>query len=375
MDYFIDECGHTGDLAKGSTIPDFGSQPIFTLAAIGIADSSSLELEIDRLKTKHGIKLSELKSSGMRDRPSFTLDLVRFICDERYPFFLEIMDKKYFIAANITSIQLLPPIRGLAEDARANFIKNTIADYILEQAPDDVFATFIDACKAPSDATLRTQMEALIEFAHSAASADGPQFAIGELATTALNEYREACGQGRENAFLRYLPIPDDNKYNKPVWMLPNLSAFTNIYARVNLFQKGRLSNVRLVHDEQLQFDSILEKSKAAAESLQHAAVEVFTPHSDFHFRETASLSFENSTTSTGLQVADIVAGFCMRYVKEFFTDRNSVPIAAHQTYDLLRRYTDERNGVGVNLVTSYRWHRELSLFVAQRGSPAPPLE
>jgi hypothetical protein len=41
MDYFIDECGQTGDLAKSSAISGFGDQPIFTLAAIGTADASS----------------------------------------------------------------------------------------------------------------------------------------------------------------------------------------------------------------------------------------------------------------------------------------------------------------------------------------------
>jgi hypothetical protein len=183
--------------------------------------------------------------------------------------------------------------------------------------------------------------------------------------TIALNEYCEARDEGQEGVFLKYLPSPDDNKYNKPVWMLPNLSAFTNIYARINLFQKGQLSNARLIHDEQFQFDSILEKSKATAEALQHAAAEMFTPHSDFHFRESASLSFASSSTSTELQVADIVAGFCTRYVKDFFNDRTAVSTLGHQTYDLLRRYTDETNGVGVNLVTLNSWHRDLSLYVA----------
>jgi hypothetical protein len=365
MDYFIDECGQTGDLAKNNAISGFDDQPIFTLAAVGVADATSLQTEVDRLKTKHGVKLPELKSSAMRDRPGFTLDVVSFLCRERYPLFLEIMDKKFFIATNITSIQLLPPIGGLVEDARTNYFKNAIADYILEQAPDGVFATFIEACKLPSDATLRTQIETLIAFASSAPSENGPPIAIRDLATTALSEYCEARDAGQEDVFLRYLPIPDDNKYNKPVWMLPNLSAFTNIYARINHYEKGQLSHVLLIHDEQLQFDSILEKSKATAESLQDAAARLFTPHSDFHFRQSAPLGFASSATSTGLQIADILAGFCMRYVKDFFADRKTVPLAAHQTYDLLRRYTDETNGIGVNLVTSYRWHRELSVFVA----------
>lgn len=138
------------------------------------------------------------------------------------------------------------------------------------------------------------------------------------MATTALRDYEENRAAGHVNAFLEYLPIPD-NKFKKRVWILPNLSAFTNIYARMNLYQKGRLADVRLIHDEQLQFDEILEASKGAAEALRERAVEMFTPHSDFNFQESASLSFASSTKSVGVQVADILAGFCMRYVRDFF--------------------------------------------------------
>jgi hypothetical protein len=363
MDYFIDECGQTGDLAKGDAISGFGDQPVFSLAAIGVADELSLQKEVDRLKTKHGIRVSELKSSARRDRPEFTFDVVKLICGERYPCFLEVVDKKYFLATHITSRQLLPPIRGLSEDARTHFVKNAIADYLFERAPDDVFAKFIEACKSPSDVTLRAQLGALIAFARAAPSDEDPSVAVYELATTALNEYREARDEGREEAFLDYLPIPDDNKHKKAVWVLPNLSSFTNIYARINRYEGGSLSDIRLIHDEQLQFDSILETSKAAAESLQHEAARCFTPHSDFHFRESASLSFASSSKSTGLQIADILAGFCMRYVKDFFADRKHVSPVAHQTYDLLRRYTDASNGIGVNLVISSRSASALTGF------------
>jgi hypothetical protein len=322
-----------------------------------------LQKEIDRLKRKHGIQASELKSSARRDRPEFTFDVLKLICGERYPCFLEVVDKKYFLATHITSRQLLPPIRGLSEDARTHFVKNVIADYLFERAPNDVFVKFVEACKSPSDATLRAQFEALIAFAHAAPSNEDPSIAVYQLATDALNEYRNARDEGREEAFLDYLPIPDDNKHQKPVWVLPNLSSFTNIYARINRYEEGGLSDIRLIHDEQLQFDSILQTSKRVAESLQHEAARFFTPHSDFHFRETASLSFTSSNKSMGIQIADIFAGFCMRYVKDFFNDRKHVSPVAHRTYDLLRRYTDPANGIGLNLVMSSRFASALSLF------------
>jgi hypothetical protein len=363
MNYFIDESGQTGDVARLNALSGFSDQPVFCLAAIGIADEPYLEQEINRLREKYDIRLNELKSSARRERPEFTHEVIRLVCTERYPFFLEVMDKKYCLAAHITSRQLLPPIRGLAADPRTHFFQNLVADYLFDRLPDAVFAKFIEACLSPSHETLSAQFSALIDFTRADAGAGEVAAVACDLATSAQKDYEEARAEGRNKAFFDYLPIPDDNKYQKRVWILPNLSAFTNIYARINLYEKRRLANVRLIHDEQLQFDEILEISKRSAEGLGESAAEMFTPHSDFHFRESAALSFASSTKSAGVQVADILAGFCMRYVKSFFTDHKGVTPIAYQTYDLLRRYTDPTNGIGVNLVMSSNCADALSLF------------
>lgn len=365
MDYFIDESGQTGDVARLNALSGFSDQPVFCLAAVGVTDELSLEKEINRLTEKHRIRFDELKSSARRERPEFTYEVVKLVCTERYPFFLEVMDKKYYLAAHITSRQLLPPIRGLVADPRTHFFQNLVADYLFDRLPDAVFAKFIAACLSPSHETLTAQFSALIDFAHADAGAGEVAEIACDLATTAQKDYEEARAEGRDKAFFDYLPIPDDNKYQKRVWILPNLSAFTNIYARVNLYEKSRLANVRLIHDEQLQFDEILEISKRTAEGLGESAAEMFTPHCDFHFKESAVLSFASSTKSVGVQVADILAGFCMRYVKDFFADLPKIGPVAHHTYDLLRRYTNPTKGIGVNLVTSSNWAAALRLFSA----------
>ena len=334
------------------------------MAAVGVADEPSLEEEINRLKEEHGIRLGELKSSARRERPEFTYEVVRLVCTGRYPFFLEVMDKKYFLAAHITSRQLLPPIRGLAADPKTHLFQNLVADYLFERLPDVVFAKFIEACLTPSHETLSAQISALIDFAHTDSEVEHLSAIVCDLAKTAESDYRAALAEGRHNSFLDYLPIPDNNKFQKPVWILPNLSAFTNIYGRINLHERGRLVNIRLIHDEQLQFDEILEVSKEGTEALRVGAAEMFTPHSNFDFRESAaSLAFASSIKSVGLQVADILAGFSMRYVKDFLIDHKQVRPIAHQTYDLLRKFTDPTGGVGVNLVMSSNWARVLSLL------------
>jgi hypothetical protein len=355
MDYFIDESGNTGDLANSDAAFGFGDQPIFSLAAIGIADEPSLAIEIDRLKAKHRIQLSELKASALYDRPEIILEIVRLLCVGRIPYFVEVVDKKYFLSAHITSRQLLPSIAGVPEDARLNYVRNVVADYLYERAPDEVFVKFVTACKLPSDATLRAELDALLEFSRIALDDEEPAIAVFQGAMATLGEYQVLCDSGRADAYLEFLPIPDQSKHGKPIWVLPNLSAFTNIHARLNRYVRGNLSAVRLIHDEQVHFDDILRSSKEMAESLGGRAEELFTRHSDFNFRESASLSFSCSETSTGLQVADVVAGFCMRFAKDLFSGGKQPSQAAHEAYSLLIRFGNVWNGVGINQVVSTR--------------------
>jgi hypothetical protein len=353
MDYFIDESGNTGDLARSDAAFAFGDQPIFSLAAVAVREELSLIAEIERLRVRHGIQGNELKSSALTDRPRFVRDIVSYLCAEGHPYFLEVVDKKYQLSCYITQGQLLPPIPGVPEDERLHDVRNVVADYLYERAPDDVFLKYLAACKTPSDATLRAQLEALLEFARTAPEDEVQSVAVYDGATSALEEYDAALSDGKDKAYLKFLPVPDESKRGKPIWMLPNLSAFTNIYARINLYEKGNVSAVRLIHDEQVHFDHILQASKETTESLRERADEVYTPHADFNFRESATLSFSHAADSMGLQIADVLAGFCMRYAKDFFTKGRRPSQAAHEAYDLLIQFTNPLNGVGINHVMS----------------------
>ena len=209
MNYFIDECGQTGDIARLDALSGFSNQPIFCLAAIGVASELSLKEKINGLKKKHGIRLGELKSSARRERPEFTYEVVRLVCTERYPFFLEVVDKKYFLATHITSRQLLPPIGGLAADPKTHLFQNLVADYLFERLPNAVFGKFIDACLSPSHEALSAQLLALIEFARADSAGEDLAAIVCDLAITAEKDYEEARAEGWDSQIhsLPYLQL------------------------------------------------------------------------------------------------------------------------------------------------------------------------
>lgn len=352
--YYIDESGHSGDLIKSGKALDFDGQPIFSLACFGVSDETLLDDAIVCLASKHRITSLELKSRSLKKKPGFTLDLVELICSESLPFFIEVVDKKFFLCINIVNHHIVPPSAGIEQDYLTNFTCNRFADYLYDYAPITVFEKFLAACSDPSELTLRESFHALMCLVESdrvkSAEAEGIRMNLVE----SLDDY-ESMKQNNEKAHLQFLPSPDNSKRLKSIWILPNISSFCNIYARINLFHAGDLSGICMIHDEQKHFDEILENSKQSAESLLKSGSSVYTPHANYNFNQSAPLFFAESGRSNGIQVADMLAGFVMRYFKDAVFDAKSISPQLHTAFDMLLAHSNPTRGVGVNLVVPSR--------------------
>jgi len=349
--FYLDESGHSGDMVNSGERYDFNGQPFFALAAVGIEDETAMSSRIAELRQRHRIAPGELKSKSLQAKPKFVADLINDLYERRVPLFVELVDKRYFICANIVSFQLLPPSMGFPEGPNLSFLRNTIADFLYFEASDDVLDAFVNACLAPSEKTLLASFSRLRELGVACRSAPGKRdFAEGllQMVVEALSDYREQSQEDGE-AYQRFLPPPDRNKHEKRLWMLPNLTSFTNIYARLNLFYGRKLQGVHLVHDQQLEVEDILHLGKATAESQREADHIPYAPHSDFVFAETASFEFAQSHEAVGIQLADVVAGAVMRYFRD--TPHTAVDPDLNQVLSMLIVESDGRTGYGVNQV------------------------
>lgn len=352
--YYIDESGHSGDLARYNPAVGIGDQPYFSLAAVGVRDVKAFESEIADLRSKHGIKMPELKASKLWERPHFFLGLFQLILERRMPYFIEIVDKKFFLCMHMMTFQLLRPFPGSPEGQETNYVRNELAEFLHRNAPDTVFAAFVSACIAPSDLTLRAEFQTILEWIENAPDEGGRGRALQNSIILAIEAY-EREHAGNSSAFLDFLPHPDPGKSGKHVWMLPNLASLMNIYARINLYQEKDLTKVSLVHDEQAHFDEVLTMAKSVAESLSGLAESAHTPHADFRFVESASLSFLQSHTLVGLQCADVLAGFCMRYARAALIRATETPVGIHDGFRQLLAGSEPANGIGINHVMTTR--------------------
>lgn len=349
MDFYIDESGNTGDLARTDPTLDFGGQAVFSLAAIGLEDECSLTEELAALRKKHNVQATELKLSRiLKRKPTFALDAVELLIRNDFPFFVEIVDKKYQLAVSITNGFIWPPYFNTEESQETVWLKNIFADYLHQKLSNEVFFAFVQCMNFPSNQNTAAYFDLLKEFV----SQDSHDVANGIVSQVveSKDDFRLMIEREGDRAHRRFLPIPDIGKREQEVWLLPNYSSFTNIYARMNLFLAGNLEGTRIFHDEQTHFDEIIAAAKFQAEEANVSFEKFKPPYSDYNFKQISDLFFKASPESTGVQLADIVAGLCMRWYQAHLKKEDDTQVLDQATEALLH-HSNSNRGVGINIV------------------------
>ena len=352
--YFIDESGNTGDLITAGDKLEFGNQPYFGLGCIGVTDVDGFEKKVINLKNKHNIQSNDLKSTKIyKNKPKFILDLIKLIAGDKIPFFVELVEKKFFIATNISFYLVWPPYFNIDDHEASNNMRNFFAQLITKNAPDDVFSSYFKACIERTKESLMAAFQALLNFGHSQPT-DPIYQGFVKCINESIDDFELMIKEENsvEVAVKRFLPLPDTGKKGKEFWILPNYSSLTNLYARINHAHEGKIANIHLVHDEQAQYDEILDLAKKATEMLRNAR-EV-SPVANYNFLEKASLTFAKSEDNIGIQAADVLIGFLVRYAQEILCAKTDPTKELKEAFRIMAEAENYEKGYGVNYVWSH---------------------
>ncbi|WP_235661390.1 DUF3800 domain-containing protein [Pseudomonas coronafaciens] len=348
--YFIDESGNTGDLILGEETLSYGGQPYFGLGCVGIKDLKQFEADISALKLKHRIQSNDLKSTKIyKNKPAFILDLIKLIANKRIPFFVELVEKKFFAATNLAFYLVWPPYYSGPGSPKLDYLRTVFAQLLTKDAPNEVFTTYFKACRSQSKEDLLRAFDCILEFARCGTTPE--HGAMAESIVETMDDFQIMLTKesSEEKAVRRFLPMPDLGKKGKEVWILPNYSSLTNMYARINHAHDGQIEPVKLVHDVQTQFDDILFSAKKAAEEAMPER-EV-SPIADYQFLQQAELSIARSEDSVGIQAADILTGFVVRYAQDRIVYNVEPAPELTKAFYLMADAEDETKGYGVNYV------------------------
>lgn len=347
--YYLDESGNSGDLARSGAQLDFAGQEMFALACVGVDDEDALGCELTRLAERYRVRSTEISSMALRKKPDFVSDLITYLIERDLPVMIELVDKRFMVAANIVNTLVMPPVGACDTTLEAQWLRNVLAEYIHITAPASVLTTYLAACDAPSIERLKVVFQTLIGWAEVTPPSDVAK-AVRDFAIDSYGDFLEEA-DGDECAWQRYLPLPDQNKRGQSIWMLPNLTSLTNVYARINRRHGRRVGNITLIHDEQAHFEAILENAKGATERL--VLDDAVPPQrvSDYHFEESATLAFARSGRTFGIQAADVLAGFVMRYAKRILYEGHVPSPAERKAFSSLLVLSDPERAEGVNYV------------------------
>ena len=256
--YYIDESGSTGDAVHVGPNFTFGGQPVFTMACVGIDDLGQLESYISTLRRKHKVQGKELKSKAKSARsPGFVQGIVQYLRDRNAPVFVEVVDKKYFISANIVNSLVMPACYSPPETDVSRTIRQHSADFIYGCAPESLYDLFLLACRSPSHDSLMRVFGQMHSFAATFTASNPLSEFLKNNVKDSIDGYQKMMGE-ESKAYLQFLPVPDFGKGGGQISMLPHISSFATIYARINRLHQGDMDGVRLFHDEQNEFGEVI---------------------------------------------------------------------------------------------------------------------
>lgn len=347
-DFYIDESGNTGDLLKVGAHPSFGAQRFFGMACIGVANITELEGEVKRLRTVHRLQGNELKSTNLIKKPKVAGDLARFFIEKDWPVFIEVVDKHYMIMTTLIERLIMPPVGPSDLTAKAYYLKTAMAEYLALYGPDKIAPLYAQACATKKRSDVRTVFNTIIKWAKVSQRNREIAYALEESTRLSLKDFEK---RHPLHAVTSALPDPDRTKKDGIAWLLPNIPSFTNIYARVNRYTEGEMTNVHFIHDEQVHFDDIIYKNKILAEGLKEKGEAFSFQHADYNFREISNLQFQRSEDALGIQVADVLIGFLCRFIYQRVWTPDDVGIDQISTFEAMKAFQLKRSGIGINYV------------------------
>lgn len=357
--FYIDESGNTGDLVVKENDDNFSSQEYFILACIGLNDRdlSNLEGFIKELKFKYKIQSPELKFSRIKGifgkKIGFVLELLKYI-EESCSFLIEVVDKKYFLSSTIVNCLIsLPCFQPERDQNTQKLIHLELSQWVYDHVTKEFLIKFTNISRNPSEEGLIELFGDLLALARETENPLSDTVCLGiEKYISDFNLLKINKKQIDRDAYTYFLPLPDTNKRGQLIGILPYISSFYNLHARLNYMFQRDLSEVSIVHDNQSHFDEILKYYHSSAVENTNEESVTFDA-ADFVFLNSSSLQFQSDKDSIGLQVADLFAGFLNK----------AIPHLIYEDGDL----TDAENAILQRIIASLYYQQSINFVLPKK--------
>lgn len=367
MKLYVDESGNTGEtLTRGSNF-NFIDKPYYALCGVLIPDSVRIDFEIhiERLKTKHRIQGLELKAKYLyAKKQKFIFDVITYILENKIAYFVELMDKKYYLNVQLIKYFIVPYYATEITNydlERRKYLASTIGD-ILNY---DVYYNLIKTVKEYSKDALLHFYDYLIKYLHSIGRND-----IGQNVLATKQDFLEAIKEDPK-LIKDFLPIPDLNPHNRLIHLLPNYNALSNLVGRAQKYLElaGGPNPFVIVNDNQDQFENIynlvLQEMKKGETDKLYQSTHI-SELVKFGINEDVHLEFKDSRSDIVIQISDLIAGLSTRFWRDF-VNGNKKELDSYLPLITEMDYPYVGFNVGINYVVPISQFHVLSGLIGKR--------
>lgn len=359
MTLYIDESGNTGETLSKDSKFNFAEQPHYVLSGVLLSKEIESQLKnfITELVSKYRIQGNELKAKNLYDsNPNFSIGLVDFIIANEIPFFIELMDKVFYMHIQLVEYFILP-YYSLPLNNKNIVGKSVMASTLGQFLNSSIYQKFVDTIKSNSHTALEDFYEILICHFDSIGAEE-----LRLNVEQTKDDYFAKKVLNREQALKEFFPIPDENPNKRLIHLLPNYSAFTNLIARAQKYRNDFLkADFNIVHDEQKQFDIIFQSALERMKNTdldQHVENTFVTERATFNVDNTLKLKFVDSKTNLFIQTSDLLSGLVMRFWNDFVKGKED---KVNQYMPVMNKlfYPWDGKSAGINFVVPGHDHLE----------------
>jgi hypothetical protein len=255
------------------------------------------------------------------------------------------------IATNIVNCLLYPPYFA-KESYKTQQIKIIMASHLLDNLSNEFFTEFSNITLNPSENGLLKLFNELRIWLTN--HNDELSIAMIPHLEESFDDFKIMNNNENLNrpSFSYFLPLPDKNKRNQLVGILPDISCFTNIHARLNSIHSD-LTNHTIMYDDQDHFNNII--TNYHQDSINNNTENFYlNPNSDFNFKGSTKLEFANSKEIVGIQISDLFAGFSSKLIYEIIHSKNDNNTDIKLSIlNNIQKMNNKQKGLGINIVSS----------------------
>jgi hypothetical protein len=377
VNVFVDESGNTGQALVQKGKPIFGDQPFFCLVGVILPNNSKeIQDDIKKISKKYNINLNELKASRIpAKKQQFFVDYFELLESYNIPVFIELMDKKYYVALNILDSLIIPTSelpKGSERDAILFSAKRNLVNRLYQILSRSTYEEFSSLCIDVNEKNFNSTLSSI---ANDIVSKRNPELdtllmhlmkthnSIKSIYTNSPNE---------DNLIQNYLPLPDKGT-KSGLYLMPHVSCLLNLIPRFQYYANLKsASSISIIHDEQAYYDDTLkntlkeiceqtEKGKDTLKIVSEAILlsknmdgyEMGFNQPNLAFNTDANniaITFHSSNHNIEIQMADLVAGFMTKSWK-WYKKEGKLPEHAIVPYQYIFRLWEKIPATGCNMV------------------------